>query len=100
MLYDDAQMATFWRFFCALHFSSRVQHVSNLHPKFALRPHHVWKYDSVYTIQPVVKPVVQPGLTTGWGCQTRMTTGCIVQMGFKIKGSVSMSRESKNEEIK
>ena len=26
-------------------FSARcVQHVSDLHPKFALRPHHVWKY--------------------------------------------------------
>ena len=24
--------------------ASRVQHISNLHPKFALRPHHVWKY--------------------------------------------------------
>ena len=23
---------------------SRVQHVSDLHSKFALRPHHVWKY--------------------------------------------------------
>ena len=23
---------------------SRVQHVSDLHPKFALRPHHEWKY--------------------------------------------------------
>jgi len=21
-----------------------VQHVSDLHPKFALRPYHVWKY--------------------------------------------------------
>jgi len=21
-----------------------VQHVSDLHPKFALRPHHVWKH--------------------------------------------------------
>jgi len=21
-----------------------VHHVSDLHPKFALRPHHVWKY--------------------------------------------------------
>jgi len=21
-----------------------VQHVSDLHPKFAIRPHHVWKY--------------------------------------------------------
>ena len=24
--------------------TSRVQHVSDLHSKFALRPHHVWKY--------------------------------------------------------
>ena len=24
--------------------ASRVQHVSDLHPKFALRPHHMWKY--------------------------------------------------------
>ena len=24
--------------------ASLVQQVSNLHPKFALRPHHVWKY--------------------------------------------------------
>jgi len=23
--------------------ASRVQHVSDLHSKFALRPHHVWK---------------------------------------------------------
>jgi len=24
--------------------ASRVQYVSDLHLKFALRPHHVWKY--------------------------------------------------------
>jgi len=24
--------------------ASRVQHISDLHSKFALRPHHVWKY--------------------------------------------------------
>jgi len=24
--------------------ASRVQHASDLHLKFALRPHHVWKY--------------------------------------------------------
>jgi len=24
--------------------ASRVQHVSDMHPKFALRPHHVSKY--------------------------------------------------------
>jgi len=23
---------------------SRVQHISDIHSKFALRPHHVWKY--------------------------------------------------------
>jgi len=24
--------------------ASRVQHISDLHSKFPLRPHHVWKY--------------------------------------------------------
>ena len=24
--------------------ASRVQHISDVHPKFTLRPHHVWKY--------------------------------------------------------
>ena len=24
--------------------TSRVQHISDMHSKFALRPHHVWKY--------------------------------------------------------
>jgi len=24
--------------------ASRAQRVSDLHPEFALRPHHVWKY--------------------------------------------------------
>ena len=37
-----------WRFlrhFCVLYFSaSHVQHISDRHSKFALRPHHVWKY--------------------------------------------------------
>ena len=37
-----------WRFFGDfLHPAfpaSRVQHVSDLHPKFTVRPHHVWKY--------------------------------------------------------
>jgi len=44
-LYDGVQMAIFLAIFCVLHFSaSRVQHVSDLQLKFALRPHHVWKY--------------------------------------------------------
>ena len=35
----------FWRLFLGPAFpASRVQHVSDLHLKFALRPHHVWKY--------------------------------------------------------
>jgi len=37
-----------WRFlptfFRPVFSASRVKHVSDLHPKFALRPHHVWKY--------------------------------------------------------
>jgi len=37
-----------WRIFgnfCVLYFSQpRIQHVSDLHPKFALRPQHVYKY--------------------------------------------------------
>jgi len=31
-------------FFAACILASGVQHVSDLHPKFALRSHHVWKY--------------------------------------------------------
>ena len=33
--------------FCVLYFqrlASRLQHTSDVHSKFALRPHHVWKY--------------------------------------------------------
>jgi len=33
-----------WRFFCPVFPASRVQHISDLHSKFALGPHHVWKY--------------------------------------------------------
>jgi len=40
-LCDGAKMAIFLRPVFPV---SRVQHVSDLHPKFALRPHHVWKY--------------------------------------------------------
>ena len=35
----------FWRLFLHPVFpASRVQHISDLHSKFALRPHHLWKY--------------------------------------------------------
>jgi len=43
-LYDVAQIATFGDFLRPAFPASRVQHVSGLHPKVALRPHHVWKY--------------------------------------------------------
>ena len=37
-----------WRFFASLlrpvFSASHVQHISDLHSKFALRPYHVWKY--------------------------------------------------------
>jgi len=37
-----------WRFFASfLRFvfsASHAQHISDLHSKFALRPHHMWKY--------------------------------------------------------
>ena len=36
-----------WRLFddfCVVHLQRATQHVSALHSKFALRPHHVWKY--------------------------------------------------------
>ena len=37
-----------WRFLATflrpIFAASRVPHISDMHPKFALRPHHVWKY--------------------------------------------------------
>jgi len=45
---QSCAMVPRWRFFGKflrpVFSASRVQHVSNLHLKFALRPHHVWKY--------------------------------------------------------
>ena len=35
------QMANFWRFLGPVFPASRVQHISDLHSKFALGPHHV-----------------------------------------------------------
>jgi len=34
-------MANFWRFFASCISASRVQHISDLHSKFALRPQGV-----------------------------------------------------------
>jgi len=36
-------MAHFWRFFGPAFSASHMQHISDMHSKFALRPHHVWK---------------------------------------------------------
>jgi len=45
---QSCAMVPRWRFLanflCPVFSASRVQHVSDLHPKFALKPHHVWKY--------------------------------------------------------
>jgi len=44
---QSCAMVPRWRFFgdfASCVFSKHVQHVSDLHLKFALRPHHVWKY--------------------------------------------------------
>jgi len=33
-----------WRYFASYISPSRMQHISDMHSKFPLRPHHVWKY--------------------------------------------------------
>jgi len=40
----SARWRIFGNFLRPVFSPSREQHVSDLHPKFALRPHHVWKY--------------------------------------------------------
>jgi len=41
-LCDGAQI--FWRLLRPVFSASRVQQISDMHSKFALRSHHVWKY--------------------------------------------------------
>jgi len=45
---ESSAMVRRWRFFASflrpVFTASRVQHISDLHSKFALGPHHVWKY--------------------------------------------------------
>jgi len=43
-LWDGAKMAIFASFLRPVFLASHIQHISDLHSKFALRPHHVWKY--------------------------------------------------------
>ena len=44
---QNCGMVPRWRFFCIIFAScisaSHVQHISNMHSKFTLRPYHVWK---------------------------------------------------------
>ena len=42
---QSCPMVLKWRFLRPVFSASRVQHISDMHSKFALRPHHVWKYD-------------------------------------------------------
>jgi len=43
---QSCAMVPKWRFLRPVFSASRVQHISDMHSKFALRPHHVWKYGS------------------------------------------------------
>jgi len=43
-LCDGAQIAIFGDILGPVFSASPVQQVSDLHSKFAVRPHHVWKY--------------------------------------------------------
>jgi len=41
---QSCAMVPKWRFLRPVFSASRVQHISDMHSKFALRPHHVWKH--------------------------------------------------------
>jgi len=41
---QSCAMVRRWRIFACSISASRMQHISQLHSKFAQRPHHVWKY--------------------------------------------------------
>ena len=42
---QSCAMVPRWRIFASCISASRVQYISDLHSKFALKRHHVWKYD-------------------------------------------------------
>ena len=44
---QNCAMVPKWRYFASCISASReqLQHISDMHSKLALRPHHVWKYD-------------------------------------------------------
>jgi len=41
---QSCAMVLKWRFFASCISASSAQRISDMHSKFALRPHHVWKY--------------------------------------------------------
>jgi len=41
---QSCAMVPKWRFLRPVFAASRVLHISDMHSKFTLRPHHVWKY--------------------------------------------------------
>jgi len=41
---QSCAMVQKWRFLRPVFSASHVQHISDMHSKFTLRPHHVWKY--------------------------------------------------------
>ena len=45
---QSCAMVPKWRFLRPVFSASRVQHISDMHSTFALRPHHVWKYGTVW----------------------------------------------------
>ena len=64
---QSCAMVPKWRFFCVLYFSaSRMQHISDMHSKFTLRPHHVWRYGTIqYNIKTRNAPYVTRMLIVG-----------------------------------
>jgi len=65
-------MATFWRFLGPAFPASRAQNTSDLHSKFALRPHHVWKYGR-HPICDHTTWRAQPYLWNSWSSQALST---------------------------
>jgi len=82
-----------WRFFASflrpLCPVSRVQHISDLHSKFALRPHHVWKYGR----HPLCDSFSLSNLSSlhVWGPRTSSNTWFLGHTPFHIQNSISIS---------
>jgi len=81
----------FLAIFCILYFSaSRVQHVADLHPKFALRPPHVCKYGDIQLATAEIRRKKKEEETTGQNIMSAFAT----QGGHKKK--LKTKKETKN----